>query len=208
MRAEDAAVHVRLVDDDVAEVREHVAPAVVVREDADVEHVRVREHDVRPLADLPAALARRVAVVDRRPEPLQPELGERARLVLRERLRRVEVERARLRLARDRVEDGEVERERLPGRRARRDDDVLAALRGLPRLRLVPEERGDAVRDERGGDARVEIVGERLEPRLARRLDSAVRDLLALEQIGPARRDGRHRCGPNARSKRSRGCAP
>ena len=43
MRSEDAAVHVRLVDDDVAEVREHVAPAVVVREDADVEHVRVRQ---------------------------------------------------------------------------------------------------------------------------------------------------------------------
>ena len=82
VRAEDAAVHVCLVDDDVAEVREHVSPAVVVREDADVEHVRVRQHDVRPLADLPPALARRVAVVDRGAEPLQPELGERARLVL------------------------------------------------------------------------------------------------------------------------------
>ena len=41
VRAEDAAVDVRLVDDDVAQVREHVAPAVVVREHADVEHVRV-----------------------------------------------------------------------------------------------------------------------------------------------------------------------
>jgi hypothetical protein len=30
VRAEDAAVDVRLVDDDVAQVREHVAPAVVV----------------------------------------------------------------------------------------------------------------------------------------------------------------------------------
>jgi hypothetical protein len=132
VRAEDAAVDVRLVDDDVAEVREHVSPAVVVREDADVEHVRVREDEVRPLADLPAALARRVAVVDRRLQALEPQLAERARLVLRERLRRVEVERARLRLARDRVEHGQVERERLPGRRARRDDDVLAALAPPP----------------------------------------------------------------------------
>ncbi len=41
VRAEDAPVDVRLVDDDVTEVREHVAPAVVVRQDADVEHVRV-----------------------------------------------------------------------------------------------------------------------------------------------------------------------
>ena len=208
MRAEDAAVDVRLVDDDVAEVREDVSPAVVVREDADVEHVRVREDDVRPLADLPAPLARRVAVVDRRAKPLQPELGERARLILRERLRRVEVERARLRLARDRVEDGEVERERLPRRGSGRDDDVLAALRGLPGLGLMAVERGDAVRDERRCDARVEVVGERLELRLARRLDARVRDLLALEEVGPARRDGTHRCGLNSRSKRARGCAP
>ena len=38
----------------------------MVREDADVEHVRVREDDVRPLADLPAPLGLGVAVVDRR----------------------------------------------------------------------------------------------------------------------------------------------
>ena len=126
--AEHAAVHVRLVDDDVAQVREDVAPAVVVREDADVEHVGVRQDDVRPLADLPAPLARRVAVVDRGPQALQPELRERAGLVLRERLRRVEVERPRLRLARDRVEHGQVERERLSRGRAGRDDDVLATL--------------------------------------------------------------------------------
>jgi hypothetical protein len=31
VRAEDAAVDVRLIDDDVAEVREDVPPAVVVR---------------------------------------------------------------------------------------------------------------------------------------------------------------------------------
>ena len=183
VRAEDAAVDVRLVDDDVAEVREDVSPAVVVREDADVEHVGVREDDVRPLADLPAPLARRVAVVDRRAETLQPELGERARLILRERLRRVEVERARLRVARDRVEDGEVEGERLPRRGSGRDDDVLAALRGLPRLGLVAVERGDAGRDERRGDPWVEVVRERLERRLSSRLDARVRDLLAFEEI-------------------------
>ena len=208
MRAEDAAVDVRLVDDDVAEVREDVSPAVVVREDADVEHVRVREDDVRPLADLPAPLARRVAVVDRGPEPLQPELRERARLILRERLRRVEVERACLRLARDRVEDGQVERERLPRRGAGRDDDVLAALRGLPGLGLVSVERRDAGRDERGRDARVEVVRQRLELRLARGLDTRVRDLLALEEVRPARGDRRHRCGLNSRSNVARGCAP
>ena len=66
VRPEDAAVDVRLVHDHVAEVLEDVAPAVVVRQDPDVEHVRVREDDVRPLADLPAPLGLGVAVVDRR----------------------------------------------------------------------------------------------------------------------------------------------
>jgi hypothetical protein len=72
MRAEDAAVHVRLVDDDVAEVVEHVPPAVVMWEDADVEHVRVREDQVRPPTDLPAPLGWCVAVVDRLSHSLQP----------------------------------------------------------------------------------------------------------------------------------------
>ena len=170
MRAEHAAVDVRLVDDDVREVREHVAPAVVVREDADVEHVRVREHEVRPLADLPAALGLGVAVVDRRPDARHLQLGERAQLVLRERLRRVEVERAPLRLARERVEHGQVEGERLPARGAGDDGDVLAALRRLPGLELVRVELVDAARLERGADLRREVVGERRRAGLPRGL--------------------------------------
>ena len=208
VRPEDAPIDVRLVDDDVAEVREDVSPAVVVREDADVEHVRVREDDVRPLADLPAPLSRRVAVVDRRLEPFEAKLGQRPRLVLRERLRRVEVDRPGLRIAGDRVEHGQVERERLPRGGARRDDDVLAAPRRFPGFGLVAVQGGDTGPDERGRDARVEVVRQRLELRLARRLDTRVRDLLALEDVGPARRDRRHRWGANSRSNRARGCAP
>ena len=173
VRAEDAAVDVRLVDDDEAEVREHVAPAVVVRQDADVEHVRVGQDDVRPLADLPAPLALGVAVVDRRLHALDAEGLQRARLILRERLRRVEVERAALRLAREQVEHGQVEREALPARGARRDDRVAAGAERLPRLGLVGVERGDPLRDERRGDARVEVVRKRLGP--ARRGGSTTR---------------------------------
>ena len=98
VRAEDAAVDVRLVDDDEAEVREHVAPAVVVRQDADVEHVRVGEDHVREATDLPALLGRRVAVVDRRPQARDAVARERPELILRERLGRIEVERAVFRL--------------------------------------------------------------------------------------------------------------
>src|SRR3712207_8571111 len=41
-------------------------PGPVVGQDREVQHVRVRQHDVGPAADLAALLARRVAVVDRR----------------------------------------------------------------------------------------------------------------------------------------------
>ena len=143
VRPEDAAVHVRLVHDDVAEVREDVAPAIVVRQDADVEHVRVGQDQVRPFADLPAALALRVAVVDRGPDALDLELVERAHLVLRERLGRVEVERAELGLLGEGGEDGQVEGEALPARGAGGDDEVLAAPRRLPGLGLVRVERVD-----------------------------------------------------------------
>ena len=141
VRPEDAAVDVRLVHDDVAQVREDVRPAVVVGEDAHVEHVRVGQDRVRPPADLPAALVLGVAVVDRRLHARDVELGERARLVLRQGLRRVEVEGAQLRVGGERVQDGEVEGERLAAGGAGGDDDVLAAPRRLERLRLVREER-------------------------------------------------------------------
>ena len=183
MRAEHAAVDVRFVDDDVAEVCEYVAPAVVVRQQADVHHVGVRQDHVRPLADLPTLLGRRVAVVDRRLQPRQLQLGQRAELILRERLRRIEVERAGLRLARDGVEDGQVERERLPGRGAGRHEHVVAPRRGVPRLALVRVEPVDA---DRVAHARVETVRQVGKPGLARGLLAQVGELLALEQPLPA----------------------
>jgi hypothetical protein len=82
VRPEDAAVDVRLVHDHVAEVLEDVSPAIVVRENPDVEHVRVREDDVRPFSDLPAPLGLGVAVVDRRAQPRELEGRERSSLVL------------------------------------------------------------------------------------------------------------------------------
>ena len=156
VRAEDAAVDVRLVDDDEAEVVEEVAPQVVARQDADVEHVGVREHEVRPAADLPAPLGRRVAVVDRRADAGDAELPERARLILRERLRRVEVERARVPVGRERVEHREVERERLPRGGARRDDDVAAARGRGVRFGLVRVELVDPAARERLAQRRME----------------------------------------------------
>ena len=58
VRAEHAAVDVRLVDDDEGEVGEQVAPGGVVGQDPDVQHVGVGDHEVAALADRRALLAR------------------------------------------------------------------------------------------------------------------------------------------------------
>ncbi len=143
--AEHAAIDVRLVDDDEREVGEEVAPTRVVGQDPDVEHVRVGQDRVRSPPDRRAILARRVAVVDRVSQRGRSQLREAARLILRERLGRIEVESARTRVAGEHVQDREVEAERLPARGSRRHDRVALRHDALPRLRLVREESADAV---------------------------------------------------------------
>ena len=88
VRAEHSAVHVCLVHDDEREVREEVSPGGVVGQDADVQHVGIRQHHVRALADRGSLLLGRVAVVDRVVECGDAQLGQAAGLVLRERLGR------------------------------------------------------------------------------------------------------------------------
>ena len=185
VRAEDAAVDVRLVHDHEAEVVEEVAPQVVSRQDADVEHVRVREHEVRPAADLASPLGRCVPVVDRRADRGHAELAERARLILRERLRRVEVEGTRVPVGGERVEHRQVEGERLARGGAGRDDDVAAGLRGRVRLGLVRVELVDPAPRERFPHGRLEGVGERRGSRLARGLGGEVGELVTDEELVP-----------------------
>ena len=148
----------RLVDDDDREVREQLGPGGVVGEDPDVEHVGVREHDVRPLTNARARLARGVAVVDRRANLLgQAEGAERPRLVLGERLRRVQVQRARPRVAHEHVERRQVEAQRLarggPGR-----DDRRAFPGGVDGLCLVGVEALDLKARERREHLGVQLL--------------------------------------------------
>ncbi len=197
VRAEHAAVDVGLVDDDDREVGEEVAPRAVVGQDPDVEHVGVREDQVRPPPDRRALLALRVAVVDRGPDLLlKPELVQRPRLVLGERLRRVEVERPRTRVAAQHVERRQVEAQRLARRRAGRDDRRARPGR-LERLGLVGVQLGDPGALEALADGGMEVGGDRREPRLAgalvRLADQALVGAPGVEQIGPrlgSARDG------------------
>ena len=153
VRAEDAAVGVRLVDDDPAQVGEEVAPALVVgRARAMLSMsglVRMRFERLRMLS---AVVARGVAVVDRVAQRRQAELGELARLVLGERLGRVDVERPRLRVGDDRVEHRQVERQRL-ARGGAAGDDHVAGPGGLECLELVRVEPEDAGALERARQA-------------------------------------------------------
>ena len=88
-----------------------------------MQHVGVREHHVGALADLRPRLARRVAVVDRRPQArAEAERGQRAGLVLRERLRRIQVQRTGARIAAQHLERRQVEAQRLARRGPGRDD--------------------------------------------------------------------------------------
>ncbi len=118
-----------------------------------------------------ALLARRVAVVDRGADLLvQPEPVQRARLVLRERLRRVEVERAGVRVGEQRLERRELEAERL-ARRGPRGDDRRARPRRVERLRLMRVQLLDPGGRERLAQPGVQVTGNRCERRLARPLE-------------------------------------
>jgi hypothetical protein len=204
--AEDAAVDVRLVDHDDRQVGEEVRPRGVVGQDPDVEHVGVGEHEVRPPADGQALLAPGVSVVDRRAHQLrQPEGVQRARLVLRERLGGVQVERARLGVGAEHLERRQVEAQRLAARRPRGDDR-----RRLPRvaqcLRLMRVERVDPRVGQRLDDRRVEVLRNLAEDRCPRPLVGLAHETIVrtpgLQQGAPrlgAGGDG-HPPHPRARS--------
>ena len=93
VRPEHAPAHVRLVDDDEREPEEEVGPPGVVGQERQVQHVRIRHHEVRVLPDQRPLRARRVAVVDGRLHLRDREGPHRSELVPRKGFRGEEVER-------------------------------------------------------------------------------------------------------------------
>ena len=158
VRAEHAAIDVRFVDDDVAQVMEELGPALVRRQDADVQHVRVGEEEVGRAADRGALIGRRVAVIDGGRHAGRAQRAEFAYLVLRERLRRVEVEGSGLRVGGDRLQGRQREGERLAARRARGEHDVRAVLQKVPRGALVPVQACDSGPFERAADVGSQVL--------------------------------------------------
>ncbi len=152
VRPEDAAIRVDLVDHDVAQVLQRARPRGVMREDARVQHVGVREDHARPLARRPASVTRRVAVVDHG-AGVDPGCGHQLAkgdlLVPGERLGRKEVQRSRVRVLGERLQDRQVKAEALAACRGGGDHHVPSGERGLDRERLVGIEALDAPRAQR-----------------------------------------------------------
>jgi hypothetical protein len=148
MATEDPSVGVQLVHHHVAQVLEEVHPLGVVREDPRVEHVGVGEHEVGARPHRPPRVLRRVAVVGEHPQVGQGlrQLGELGELVLREGLRREEIEDAALRLLDQALQHGQVVAERLPRGGGRDGDEMLALGHDLEGLGLVRIELADAAR--------------------------------------------------------------
>jgi hypothetical protein len=159
---------VQLVDDHVAEVFKQLRPSRMVREDAGMHHVRIAEDEVRARSNRPPRVLRRVAVVGEDADLLARRRGERlghrlqfGELILRERLRRKQVQRPAGRILQDGVENRHVVAQRL-ARRGRRDDhDVAAGERVPDRFRLMRIELFDPPLLKPPEKARIERLGER-----------------------------------------------
>ena len=152
--AEDAAEGVQLVEHDEAKPPEEGRPTLMVRQQPGVQHLGVGEHDRCVLANPGALLGAGVAVVGAGHHPRELEGGERAELVVSQRLGGEHGERgARADGVAGRLRDGHLVAERLPRRGARRDDHRVA---GAGRL-----DRFDLVRPERPGQSLGDGVGQR-----------------------------------------------
>jgi hypothetical protein len=165
VRAEDASAHVRLIDHDERQAEEEVRPSCVIRQDRQVQHVRVREHEVRVPPDQRALRLGCVAVVGRGTDLRELQLPHGSELIARERLRREEVDGGRFGRGDRGFREGDVVHEGLPAGGAGREDRVVAGSErlepgGLVRVEPLDPEQAEARDDDVG-----EIRGERLESR-------------------------------------------
>jgi len=163
MAAENAAVGVEFIEDDVAEIFEEARPARMVREDAGVKHVGIGENDVTLFADGFAGVARSVAVVSENTEAIIEALikvVEFGELVLREGFGGEEVKRAAIGIFEDSVQDGQVVAKSFSGSCGRDNDDVFSGVDRFGGGGLMGVEAANALCGVGGGEIRVNPGGE------------------------------------------------
>jgi len=140
VRTKDATIRVELVDYDVLQVGKEPRPPGVVRHDARVQHVRVREEHSSALPRRSACIVGGVAIVG---DGADVQVGvshqrtQRFLLIARERLGWKQVEGCRCRVGGEGLEDREVVAKALPRGGRSCDDHVLAPRCELERARLV-----------------------------------------------------------------------
>ena len=157
--AEDAAVAVQFVENDVAQVFKQARPARVMRQDAGVQHVRVCQYDVALLANRFPRVARSVAIVSEYAEAVcEPpaEVVKLGQLILRQSLRGEQIQRARVRIFQDGVQDRQVVTQRFSRGGWRHYDNVFPCVNGFGGGGLVRVELPDAFSGVRGRQIRMD----------------------------------------------------
>src|SRR5579872_1809951 len=99
MAAKDAAIRVQFVEHDVTQVLEKPSPFRVVRQNARMQHIRIRKHYVAAFANRLTCVGGRIAVIGEYAELIVESRGEVVqfgKLILCERLRGEKIERARV----------------------------------------------------------------------------------------------------------------
>ena len=170
--AKHAAIGVQFVQHDVAQIFKQPLPARVVRQDPRMQHVRIREYDVAPLADGFARVRGRIAVVGKHAEAIVEPRGEIVQfgeLILRERLGGEEIQRARVRIFQHGVQHRQVVAQRFSGSGRRDDDDVAPLMHGFGRRGLMAVQFGDALLRICAGKFRADPLGHGREFGVARR---------------------------------------
>ena len=168
VRAEHPAAHVRLVDHDHREPEEEVGPSRVVGEDRQMEHVGVRQHEVRVLPDQRSLGLGRVAVVGGPPDLRELQGAHRAELVARERFRREQIQGRRFGDGDGGLRERDVVHQGLSARGAGREDHVSSGSEGLEPSGLMRVEPLDAEQAEAGAHDLGQVLRERIQPRLSR----------------------------------------
>ena len=149
MTAKHAAIRVQLIDHDVSQILKQPRPPRVMRQNPGVQHVGIRQDEMSLFADGFARVARCVAVVRENTESIFEaaiQIVQFGELILRERLRRKKINRARVAVFEDRVQHRQVVAERFARSGRSHDDDVFAGVYGLGRRSLMRVRLANALR--------------------------------------------------------------
>ena len=159
IRTENAAIGVNFINHDVFQVFKELDPFRVMRQNALMQHIRIRHHNVSCLPDRRARGRRRIAVIGVRLDVLTHLIDhgiQFGNLIAGKRLRRKQVQCARRRILQNRIQHRRVIAKRFSGRSRRDHDEIALRNRGFNRHALVNVRLFDAARTQHVDHARIQ----------------------------------------------------